>query len=135
MLFRSLTKRKNLLLSGRQALRRLFKANRRLYVAYTLKETFGQLWEFRTPGGARRFFERWRESLKWQRLRAYEKFAKMIDRHWDGIASYCQGLRRPPMRLTTERGQFLDAALRSCSIMQSRRGRRIWPVRCTAVCS
>jgi transposase len=84
-----LTKRKNLLLTGRQALRKLFKANKRLYVAYTLKETFDQLWDFKTPGGARRFFERWRESLKWQRLRAYEKFAKMIDRHWDGIVSYC----------------------------------------------
>lgn len=84
-----LTRRKNLILSGRQALRKLFKANKRLYVAYTLKETFGQLWDFKTPGGARRFFERWRDSLKWQRLRAYEKFAKTIDKHWDGIASYC----------------------------------------------
>ena len=36
-----------------------------------------------------RCFARWRDSLKWQRLHAYEKFAKMIDRHWDGIASYC----------------------------------------------
>src|SRR3954453_8254268 len=29
-------------------------------------------------------------SLKWQRLKPYEKFAAMIDRHWDGIAAYCQ---------------------------------------------
>lgn len=28
--------------------------------------------------------------LKWQRLKPYEKFAEMIDRHWDGIAAYCQ---------------------------------------------
>src|ERR1700726_4872828 len=28
-------------------------------------------------------------ALKWQRLRPYEKFADMIDRHWDGIAAYC----------------------------------------------
>src|SRR5207237_1524025 len=27
-------------------------------------------------------------SLKWQRLKLYEKFAEMIDRHWDGIAAY-----------------------------------------------
>lgn len=39
---------------------------------------------------ARRFFENWRSSLKWQRLEPYEKFAKMIDRHWDGIAAYCK---------------------------------------------
>src|SRR5512134_56353 len=29
-------------------------------------------------------------SLKWQRLKPYEKFAAMIDRHWDGIAAYCR---------------------------------------------
>jgi hypothetical protein len=28
--------------------------------------------------------------LKWQRLKPYEKFAQMIDRHWDGIAAYCK---------------------------------------------
>jgi transposase len=39
---------------------------------------------------ARRFFENWRASLKWQRLAPYEKFAGMIDRHWDGIAAYCK---------------------------------------------
>ena len=31
-----------------------------------------------------------RASLKWQRLKPYEKFAAMIDRHWDGIAAYCR---------------------------------------------
>jgi transposase len=39
---------------------------------------------------ARRFFENWRPSLTWQRLESYEKFAQMIDRHWDGIAAYCK---------------------------------------------
>ena len=32
----------------------------------------------------------WRASLRWQRLKPYEKIAEMIDRHWDGIAAYCQ---------------------------------------------
>lgn len=35
------------------------------------------------------FIERWKQSLKWQRLTPYEKFAAMIERHWEGIASYC----------------------------------------------
>jgi hypothetical protein len=39
---------------------------------------------------ARRFFENWRASLKSQRLGPYERFAEMIDRHWDGIAAYCK---------------------------------------------
>lgn len=76
-------------LEGKQALRKLFKANKRLNVAYLLKESFGQLWDYETEGWARRFFDRWRDSLRWQRLDPYVKFAKMIDRHWEGIASYC----------------------------------------------
>ena len=37
----------------------------------------------------RAFFTRWKDSLKWQRLHPYQKFAGMIESHWDGIASYC----------------------------------------------
>lgn len=35
-------------------------------------------------------FENWRASLKWQRLEPFAKSARMIDRHWDGIVSYCK---------------------------------------------
>ena len=31
----------------------------------------------------------WRAALEWQRLGPYEKFAAMIERHWEGIAAYC----------------------------------------------
>jgi len=84
-----LSHRENLTMEGRQALRKLLKANKRLNVAYLLKESFGQLWDYKTEGWARRFFDRWRQALKWQRLEPYEKFAAMIERHWDGIAAYC----------------------------------------------
>ena len=76
-------------MEGRQALKKLLAANRRLSTAYLLKESFGQLWSYRTERGARAFFERWRQSLRWQRLEPYRKFAEMIERHWDGIAAYC----------------------------------------------
>ena len=62
----------------------------RRHTAYVLKESFGQLWSYEREVWARRFFENWRAGLKWQRLKPYEKFAKMIDRHWDGIAAYCR---------------------------------------------
>jgi transposase len=84
-----LSHRENLSSEGRLSLRKLLAANKRLNTAYLLKETFGQLWSYRTEGWARAFFDRWKQSLKWQRLKPYEKFAAMIDRHWDGIASYC----------------------------------------------
>jgi transposase len=83
-----LSNRENLTLDGRRALKKLLGANKRLNTAYLLKETFGQLWSYQTEGWARRFFDHWQESLRWQRLRPYEKFAEMIERHWDGIAAY-----------------------------------------------
>jgi transposase len=83
-----LSNRENLTLDGRKALKKLLGANRRLHTAYLLKESFGQLWSYQTEGWARRFFEHWKQALKWQRLEPYEKFAAMIERHWEGIAAY-----------------------------------------------
>jgi transposase len=85
-----LSRKKNLGTEGRKALKILLKANKRLNTAYLLKESFSQLWEYRQEGWARKFFENWRASLKWQRLRPYEEFADMIDSHWDGIAAFIQ---------------------------------------------
>ena len=85
-----LSNRENLTLEGRRALKELLRANRRLHVAYLLKESFGQLWSYERQGWARRFFQNWKAALKWQRLKPYEKFARMIEEHWDGIAAFCQ---------------------------------------------
>lgn len=85
-----LSHKENLTLDGRRNLKKLLGANKRLNTAYVLKESFGQLWDYETEGWARRFFDNWKEALKWQRLKPYEEFTKMIDRHWEGIAAYCQ---------------------------------------------
>lgn len=84
-----LSHRDNLTLEGRASLKKLLKANKRLNTAYLLKESFGQLWDYKDPIWARAFFERWRDSLRWQRLTPYERFANMIENHWEGIVSYC----------------------------------------------
>lgn len=80
----------NLSGSARHNLRLLLSANKRLNTAYLLKESFGQLWDYTSEAWARKFFENWRAQLRWQRLAPYEKFAEMIERHWDGIAAYCK---------------------------------------------
>ena len=80
----------NLSLEGRASLAKLLKANKRLNTAYVLKESFGQLWNCRTEKEARRFFDNWTASLRWQRLPDYEKFAAMVERHWHGLAAYCE---------------------------------------------
>ena len=76
--------------SGRRSLRELLAANKRLNTARVLKEQFGQMWSYRSETWARRFFDTWRVALKWQRLKPYENFAAMIERHWGGIAAYCR---------------------------------------------
>jgi len=85
-----LSSRENLTNEGKRSLKLLLAANKRLNTAYLLKESFSQLWSYNREGWARRFFENWRASLKWQRLKPFERFAAMIERHWDGIAAYCQ---------------------------------------------
>jgi transposase len=80
----------NLTHEGRQSLRLLFTANKRLNKAYLLKEMFAQLWDYQREGWARRFFDQWKAALKWQRLKPFEKFAQMIENHWDGVVLYCQ---------------------------------------------
>jgi transposase len=84
-----LSHRENLTLDGKKALKKLLGANKRLQTAYLLKEAFGQLWDYDTEGWARRFFDNWKVALKWQRLKPYNKFVAMIERHWEGIAAYC----------------------------------------------
>jgi transposase len=83
-----LSRNENLTTEGRVALKTLLKANKRLNIAYILKESFSQLWEYKKEGWARKFFDHWRASLKWQRLKPYEEFAEMIESHWDGIAAF-----------------------------------------------
>jgi transposase len=83
-----LSRNEHLTTEGRDALKALLKANKRLNIAYLLKESFSQLWEYQKEGWARKFFDHWRASLKWQRLKPYEQFAEMIESHWDGIAAF-----------------------------------------------
>lgn len=87
----------NLTMKGRNSLGLLFNANKRLNTAYLLKESFDQLWTYQSPGWARRAFENWREGLRWQRLKPFQKFAQMIENHWDGIEAYCHEENRVPL--------------------------------------
>ena len=85
-----LSHKENLTTEGRRSLQLLLKANKRLNTAYILRESFDQLWDYKSEAWARRFFDNWKAQLRWQRLKPYEKFAEMIERHWDGIAAYCR---------------------------------------------
>jgi transposase len=71
--------------------------SKRLNKPYLLKESFGQLWEYRNPLWAWRFFRQWRNALRWQRLEPFERFAWMVSAHWDGIAAYCPEENKVPL--------------------------------------
>ena len=92
-----LTKRANLEAEGKKALKELLDANKRLNTAYLLKEQFNQLWDYKYEAWARKFFNNWKASLKWQRLKPFEDFARMIEKHWDGIASFCKQENKIPL--------------------------------------
>ena len=92
-----LSHRSNLQFSGKKALDILLAANKRLNTAYILKESFGQLWNYNSETWARKFFDNWKSSLKWQRLEPYEKFSRLVERHWDGIAVFCKEEDKIPL--------------------------------------
>ena len=92
-----LSRKENLKLPAKRALKLLLSKNKRLFTAYVLKESFAQLWDYSYPGAARTFFNKWKESLKWQRLEPFEKFAELIERHWDGIVAYCEPENKVPL--------------------------------------
>jgi transposase len=52
-----LSHKENLLGSARKNLKTLLTANKRLNTAYVLKQSFGQLWDYKSEAWARKFFD------------------------------------------------------------------------------
>ena len=84
-----LTRWRNLDRTQRGLLNEALALNRRLFKAYFLKEQLERLWEYTYEGAARSFFANWVRSLRWQRLPAFKKLAATLQRHFEGILSYC----------------------------------------------
>ncbi len=75
--------------ADRVRLRELLHANKRLFVAYVLKDDLKQLWRFRYPRSARRFWLEWRRRALASGVRPLLAFTKILERHIDGIISHC----------------------------------------------
>jgi transposase len=74
---------------ARQALNDLLAFSKKLAKAHLLKESFRHLWSYRSKTWARKFFTAWVKDLRWTRLKPYHAFAKMIEKHLDGILACC----------------------------------------------
>ena len=92
-----LSRQKNLDLKGRKRLKTLLAANKCLNAAYILKESFSQLWGYKYPACAKRFLDNWKSSLKGQKLKPYEEFVQMLERHWEGIVAHCKPENKVPL--------------------------------------
>lgn len=75
--------------NARKDLNELLCASPCLRKAHLLKESFGHLWSYTSKTWAKKFWQLWKDSLKWSRLKPYERFVRMVDKHLEGILAYC----------------------------------------------
>jgi len=85
-----LTRWVNLTTASRRQLNTLFAMNRKLMKAYLLKESLDRLWTYQYEGAMLRYLQSWIDQLRWQRLPSFEKLARMLLDHLDGILNYCR---------------------------------------------
>jgi transposase len=76
--------------ADRIRLRGLLRANRALFIVYVLKEDLKQLWRFRYPGAARRFWRHWYQRAMASRLSPLQAFARHLATFLRGILAHCQ---------------------------------------------
>lgn len=76
--------------ADRVRLRELLRANRALFIAYVLKDDLKQLWRFRYPAAARRFWHHWYRRALASRLKPLQTFARLLAKKIDGIISHCR---------------------------------------------
>lgn len=76
--------------ADRVRLRELLRANRALFIVYVLKEDLKQLWRFRYPKAARRFWRHWLRRARASRIPALIRFARNLAAHLEGIVSHCR---------------------------------------------
>jgi transposase len=74
----------------KRELNTLFALNRRILKAYLLKESLDRLWTFHYEGAMLRYLQNWLDQLRWQRLKPFEKLARMLLDHLEGILNYCR---------------------------------------------
>jgi transposase len=85
-----LTRWVNLTTAHRRQLNTLFALNRRLMKAYLLKESLDRLWTYQYEGAMLAYLQRWIDQLRWQRLPSFQKLARTLLDHLDGILNYCR---------------------------------------------
>jgi transposase len=76
--------------ADRVRLRELLRANRALFIVYVLKDDLKQLWRFRYPAAARRFWRQWYRRARASRLAPLLAFARSLAKHIEGVIAHCR---------------------------------------------
>lgn len=76
--------------ADRVRLRELLAANRALFTVYVLKDDLKELWRYRYPAAARRFWQAWYRRALASRLPALKHFAKNLAVRIDGVIAHCR---------------------------------------------
>lgn len=76
--------------ADRVRLRDLLAANRALFTVYVLKDDLKQLWRYRSPHAARRFWQQWYRRARTSRITPLQVFARKLRVHLDGILAHCR---------------------------------------------
>ncbi|MFN2603454.1 MAG: ISL3 family transposase [Gemmatimonadaceae bacterium] len=74
----------------RVRLRELLRANKALFIVYVLKDDLKQLWRFRYPEAARRFWRAWYRRALASRLQPLIRFARHLATQIEGIINHCR---------------------------------------------
>lgn len=85
-----LTRWANLDSRKKQLLNQLFKLNRKVMKAYLLRESLDRLWSYTYEKAALRYLNGWIDQLRWQRLKPFQRLAKMLLNHLEGLLNYCR---------------------------------------------
>jgi transposase len=71
-------------------LKELLAANRALFITYVLKDDLKQLWQYRAPAAARRFWQHWYRRALRSRLEPLQRFAQRLQPYLGGILNHCR---------------------------------------------
>jgi transposase len=71
-------------------LQELLNANKRLAIAYILKDDLKHLWDYKYEGAALNFWNQWYRRAMRSRIEPLKQFARKMNKRLHGILSHCR---------------------------------------------
>ncbi len=68
----------------------VLRANRKLMTAYVLKDDLKQLWDYRHPAWAQKFWDQWYRRAIRSRIEPLKAFARKLKGYLQGIVNHCR---------------------------------------------